>query len=50
MLPKIAVMELRLIRDAFDDPGYVFELKHDGFCGLAYIESAALSFRGVNVR
>ena len=27
---KIAPMELRLVRDAFDDPAYVFGLKHDG--------------------
>ena len=39
MLPKIAPMELRLVRDAFDDPAYIFELKHDGFRGLAYIEN-----------
>jgi len=31
-------MELRLVRDAFDDSNYVFELKHDGFRGVAYIE------------
>jgi len=39
MLPKIVPMELRLVRDAFDDPAYMFELKHDGFRGLAYIEN-----------
>src|SRR5262245_50443038 len=38
MLPKIAPMELRLIRDAFDHADYVFELKHNGFRGIAYIE------------
>ena len=32
-------MELRLVHDAFDDPAYIFELKHDGFRGLAYIEN-----------
>src|SRR5580765_8495660 len=38
MLPKISPMELRLVGDAFDHADYVFELKHDGFRGLAYIE------------
>jgi len=38
MLPRIAPMELRLIRDAFDHADYVFELRHDGFRGIAYIE------------
>ena len=38
MLPKIAPMELRLVRDAFDHADYIFELKHDGFRGLAYVE------------
>ena len=37
MLPKISPMELRLVRNACDDPNYVFELKHDGFRGIAYI-------------
>ncbi len=27
-----------LRRDAFDNPDYIFELKHDGFRGLAYVE------------
>ena len=28
-------MELRLVRDAFDHADYVFELKQDGFRGMA---------------
>ena len=31
-------MRLRLLREAFDDADFVFELKHDGFRGLVYIE------------
>jgi bifunctional non-homologous end joining protein LigD len=38
MLPKIVPMELRLVRNVFDHADYVFELKHDGFRGIAYIE------------
>jgi hypothetical protein len=27
-------MRLRLVRQPFDDPDYIFELKHDGFVCL----------------
>jgi bifunctional non-homologous end joining protein LigD len=30
-------MRLRVVKP-FDDPDYIFELKHDGFRALAYIE------------
>jgi bifunctional non-homologous end joining protein LigD len=32
-------MRLRLIAKPFDDPDYIFELKHDGFRALAYIDA-----------
>jgi bifunctional non-homologous end joining protein LigD len=32
-------MRLTNIAKAFDDPDYVFELKHDGFRAIAYIEA-----------
>jgi len=32
-------MRLRLIGKPFDDPDYIFELKHDGFRAVAYIDS-----------
>lgn len=32
-------MRLKRARQAFDDPEYVFELKHDGFRAVAYIEN-----------
>jgi bifunctional non-homologous end joining protein LigD len=38
MLPRIKPMRLRLIPKPFDDPNYIFELKHDGLRALAYIE------------
>jgi len=31
-------MRLRRVQHAFDDPGYVFELKHDGFRAVLYVE------------
>jgi len=31
-------MRLRLVKESFDNPDYIFELKHDGFRSLAYIE------------
>ena len=31
-------MRLRLIKEPLDDPDYVFELKHDGFRAIAYID------------
>ena len=31
-------MRLKLVREAFDDADFVFELKHDGFRGVVYIE------------
>ena len=32
-------MRLRLVREPFDHPDYIFELKHDGFRALAYIDA-----------
>ena len=31
-------MRLRLVREPFDHPDYIFELKHDGFRAVAYID------------
>jgi hypothetical protein len=30
-------MRLRLVKDPFDSPDHVFELKHDGFRAITYI-------------
>jgi len=38
--PHIQPMRLRITKP-FDDPDYIFELKHDGFRALAYIEEGA---------
>ncbi|MGB2663155.1 MAG: hypothetical protein WAK48_04070 [Candidatus Acidiferrum sp.] len=37
MLPRIHPMRLRIAKP-FNDPEYIFELKHDGFRALAYVE------------
>lgn len=39
MLPTIHPMRLKRIAKPFDDPDYIFELKHDGFRAIAYIEA-----------
>lgn len=31
-------MRLRLVKEPFDHPNYIFEPKHDGFRALAYIQ------------
>ena len=38
MLPRITPIAPTRIRAAFDDPDFVWELKHDGFRAVAYIE------------
>jgi bifunctional non-homologous end joining protein LigD len=32
-------MRLRLVREPFDHPDYIFELKHDGFRAVVYIQN-----------
>jgi len=32
-------MRLRLAKEPFDNPDFIFELKHDGFRTLAYVEN-----------
>jgi|SRR6516165_5129351 bifunctional non-homologous end joining protein LigD len=50
MLPRIIPMRLRIGREAFDDPAYLFELKHDGFRAIAYIEHAECRLVSRNMR
>ena len=35
--PRFDTAQLSLVRTPFDDPDFVFELKHDGFRALAHI-------------
>ena len=39
VLPRIQPMRLSRIAKPFDDPEYLFELKHDGFRAIAYFEA-----------
>ena len=39
MFPRIHPMRLRLVREPFDHPDYIFELKHDGFRAIAYLQN-----------
>ena len=39
VLPRIHPMRLRLVREPFDHADYIFELKHDGFRAIAYLQS-----------
>ena len=38
VLPRIHPMRLRLVKQAFDNPDFIFELKHDEFRAVAYID------------
>ena len=37
-LPRISPLTLSRKREPFDQPDFIFELKHDGFRAVAYIE------------
>src|SRR5262249_27246000 len=50
VLPRIKPMSLRLVRDAFDDPAFLFELKHDGFRAVCYIENGECRLVSRNMR
>jgi len=41
MLPRITPIAPTRIQAPFDDPDFVWELKHDGFRAMAYIEDGA---------
>jgi ATP-dependent DNA ligase len=38
VLPSIKPMRLQRVAKPFDNPDYIFELKHDGFRAIAYME------------
>jgi hypothetical protein len=37
VLPRIRPMRLQLVKEPFDNPDYIFELKQDGFRATAYM-------------
>jgi bifunctional non-homologous end joining protein LigD len=41
MLPRITPIAPTRIQAPFDDPDFVWELKHDGFRAIAYVESGS---------
>ena len=41
MLPTVTPLKLQLQHTPFSDPDWLFEVKHDGFRALAYIEGGA---------
>ena len=49
-LPRFDTAQLTLFRTPFNDPDFIFELKHDGFRGLAYIETRTLKSEGSGTR
>jgi bifunctional non-homologous end joining protein LigD len=50
MLPRIRPMRLRLVKEPFDQPDYIFELKHDGFRAIAYIDNGECRLVSRNLR
>jgi bifunctional non-homologous end joining protein LigD len=43
-------MRLRLVRQPFDHPDYIFELKHDGFRAIAYLQNGECKLVSRNQR
>jgi bifunctional non-homologous end joining protein LigD len=43
-------MRLRLVKEPFDDPDYIFELKHDGFRAVAYLYNGECKLISRNMR
>jgi bifunctional non-homologous end joining protein LigD len=39
VLPRIRPMRLRLVKEPFDHPDYLFELKHDRFRAVVYLQN-----------
>jgi bifunctional non-homologous end joining protein LigD len=43
-------MWLRLVKEPFASPGYIFELKHDGFRAIAYIKDGDCRLESRNLK
>jgi hypothetical protein len=39
VLPRVRPMRLRCVKEPFDNPDYIFELKHDGFRAVVYLQN-----------
>jgi bifunctional non-homologous end joining protein LigD len=45
MLPQISPSPLTSVKETIGHPNWIYELKHDGFCGILYVEQAWLVSR-----
>jgi bifunctional non-homologous end joining protein LigD len=43
-------MRLRVVKEPFDHPDYIFELKHDGFRAVAYLQNGECDLISRNSR
>jgi bifunctional non-homologous end joining protein LigD len=50
VLARIHPMRLTRVQEPFDDPDYIFELKHDGFRAIAYIEDGKCKLDSRNAK
>ena len=50
VLPRVHPMRLRLVREPFDHPDYIFEPKHDGFPAIAYLQNSESKLVSPNQR
>jgi ATP-dependent DNA ligase len=44
MLPQISPSPLTSVKEPIGHPNWVYELKHDGFRGILYVDRAVLRF------
>ena len=49
-MPRIHPMRLRLLKQPFDHPDYIFELKHDGFRAVVYLQNGECKLISRNQR
>ena len=50
VLPRIRPMRLRLVKEPFDSPDYISELKQDGFRATAYIDQGGCRLESRNLK
>ncbi len=43
-------MRLRLVKEPFDNPDYIFELKHDGFRAVVYLQNGECKLISRNLK
>ena len=50
VLRRVRPMRLRVVKEPFDNAGYVFELEHDGFRALVYVENGECRLLSRNLK